>query len=335
MFEPILVNNIFDLHNTIPVIDVRSEGEFASGNMVGSINIPLLNNDERALVGTCYKKSGNKKAVILGYELVGKKFASYVTYVTNNFKQKKIIVYCWRGGLRSRIMADLLSTAGYKVYQLKGGYKSYRNFVLNTFEKPFNFNILGGFTGSNKTEILEILRTENLQVINLEKIANHRGSAYGSLGLGNQPTQEQFENNLAQALLKLDLNQPIWIEDEGRTIGNKVVPLPIFNKIRNNTLYFLDYEKEFRVNNILKQYGSLEADDLIFSTLKLVKKLGDLRTKQCVESIQSGNLHVWVNEVLKYYDKTYLEGLSKREPNKVLKLNLTGNALIEKLKNIG
>lgn len=187
-----------------PVIDVRSPAEFAHAHFPNAQNLPLLNNEERAIVGTTYKHEGNQTAVLKGYELVGHKFSDYIKLAIKIAPNKKVNIYCWRGGLRSNIMAFVLHTAGFEVNLLQGGYKKYRNWVLETLEQPKQIKIVGGKTGSGKTYVLHQLKMLNQQIIDLEGLAHHKGSAFGSLGQAPQPSIEMFENNLAIQWCKID-----------------------------------------------------------------------------------------------------------------------------------
>ncbi|HLG04366.1 MAG TPA: tRNA 2-selenouridine(34) synthase MnmH, partial [Bacteroidia bacterium] len=196
----------------LPVIDVRSPGEFAHGHIPGAINLPLFSDEERAKVGTVYKKDGREQAILLGFELVGPKMADFSRKGMELAVAKRILVHCWRGGMRSGVVAWVFETVGLEVFTLQKGYKAYRNFVLKEFEKPLNLRIVGGETGTGKTEILHALRKKGEQVIDLEAIAAHRGSAFGALGQPAQPTSEQFENDLHHAISELDPAKIIWIE---------------------------------------------------------------------------------------------------------------------------
>ena len=166
----------------IPVIDVRTPAEYEMGHFVGAINIPIFTNEERAKVGTSYKKKGKQIAVIEGLEFVGVKLADFSRQALKIAKDNKLLIHCWRGGMRSASMAWLFETVGLEVYTLIGGYKAYRNHVFSTFDNIEKLTILGGSTGSGKTEILLNMREEGEQIIDLEGVAHHKGSAFGRLG---------------------------------------------------------------------------------------------------------------------------------------------------------
>jgi tRNA 2-selenouridine synthase len=323
------VVEVFGLQEHIPLIDVRAPIEFNQGHIPGAVNFPILDNENRKLVGTCYKQNGHEAAVILGYKLVGPQFYLLVKQAYKLFPNKKVIINCYRGGLRSRIMANLLSTAGFEVYLLQGGYKKFRHWALTKLNDSYTFHILGGFTGSGKTIILKELATKNIQVLDLEGLANHRGSAFGNLGMPEQPTNEMFENLIAVQLQKFDAHKTIWVEDESSLIGRCKVPKPIHENIRKSTLYFLEISLEKRIENIVAEYGQFDKAILQQATQKLYKRLGDLRTREAVQLLNENNLTDWAKAMLLYYDKTYLFGVSKREPQLIKKVDMD---FVEQLK---
>ncbi|MEP7265546.1 MAG: tRNA 2-selenouridine(34) synthase MnmH, partial [Bacteroidota bacterium] len=206
------------------LIDSRSEGEFARGHIPGSLNVPILNDESRAIVGTTYKKNGRQEAVLKGLELSGPLFHSLVLKVSNLCNGSPVMVYCWRGGMRSGILCWLLNLAGIKTTVLSGGYKRYRNWSLHQFTINRKLIILGGRTGSGKTEMLQRLKDLGENMICLEGLASHKGSAFGSLGQAEQPTQEHFENELAFALSNIDDSDRLWLENESRNVGRIKIP---------------------------------------------------------------------------------------------------------------
>ena len=228
----------WDLLEKSLIIDVRSEIEFEKGHIPGAVNIPILNTEERKIVGTSFKQNGQKYAILKGLELSGphlsKRLKLAVKLAENS---ENIVVHCWRGGMRSAFFTYLMEFFGLKISVLIGGYKSYRKHVQETFDRPYSIAILGGMTGSGKTHILDELEKTTAFCIDLEKLARHRGSSFGALGMEAQPSQEQFENNLAQQLIKTG-NNTIWLEDESRTIGAKIIPEGIWNQMREAPHYF-------------------------------------------------------------------------------------------------
>jgi len=315
------------------IIDVRSPLEFAQGHIPNAINFPLLNDEERKIVGTTYKQKGHELAVIKGFELVGGKFAQFLIDFKKLKTESQIIVHCWRGGLRSNIMAWLLEKGGYKPLLIKGGYKSYRNAVIQSFSKQYNFVILGGKTGSNKTKILHELSQLNNCIIDLENIANHRGSAFGGIGLGLQPTQEQFENNFYEQLQKIENNNIVWIENESRLIGRIVIPTSIYNQMRNGRLINLLVSRNIRANNIIEQYGAFDKNILEEKTIGIEKKLGNQNMRIAVDALKSNNLDAWVNILLDYYDKTYEFSQQKRLASSISSIEYDAENYIENILN--
>jgi tRNA 2-selenouridine synthase len=190
-------------------IDVRSPKEFTKGHIPHAVNLPLFNDEERAKIGTLYKQKGKNNAIETGLEIVGPKMADFVRFVKPLAKESKIFVHCWRGGMRSGSMAWLFDTMGYEVFTLKDGYKAYRRQVLEGLGRKARYIIVGGRTGCGKTEILHKLREYGEQILDLEKLANHKGSAFGALGEAPQQGTEQFENNLHFEMSKLDLRRPL------------------------------------------------------------------------------------------------------------------------------
>lgn len=256
-------------------------------------------------MGTIYKNQGNQAAVIKGLELVGPKMADFAKEARKMAENGQILVHCWRGGMRSGSMAWLFETTGLKAFTLKGGYKAYRNLVLGSFERKFDLRIVGGETGSGKTEILHAIGKSGQQIIDLEAIASHRGSAFGSLGQAGQPTIEQFENNLHAAFEKIDPSKPVWIEDESKSIGRVYIPNPLWQLKCNATLYRIQIPFETRVQRLIKDYGHFSKEQLAESVLRIQKRLGGLATQQAIEALENGDLSETARISLRYYDKAY------------------------------
>ena len=224
--------------------------------------------------------------------------------------------------MRSAGMAWLFELAGLEVFVLKGGYKAYRRYIREQIEEGFSLVVLGGKTGSGKSSILESISQSGKQVIDLEGIAHHKGSAFGALGQENQPTTEQFENNLYLELNKLDLSLPVWVEDESRAIGLISIPEPFFKKMRQSPVIFVDIAKELRVKRLVKEYALFDKELLEAAVHRITKRLGGLNTKIALESIKKNDFEITASILLSYYDKAYLNGLSVRDQEKVFKLEL-------------
>ena len=294
------------------IIDVRSPGEFEHAHIPSALSLPLFNNEERAIVGTTYKKQSRENAIKIALPFFGHKMLPMVQQVekwVNDFEKlhkykPTIYVHCWRGGMRSAAVAWLLDLYGFKVTQLIGGYKAYRNWIITQFNVDYNLKVIGGYTGSGKTEILHALKEMGETIIDLEGIANHKGSSFGALGQLAQPSQEMFENILGVALHNTQQKE-IWIEDESQRIGTVMVPTPLFNLLRNSTCYFLEILFEERLNFIVAQYGRFDKSDLIDATTRIQKRLGGLETKLAIQCIRDNNIKDAFEILLKYYDKWY------------------------------
>ncbi len=313
----------------IPIIDVRSPDEFAQGHIPGAKNIPLFTNDERAEVGTLYKKAGRQAAIFRGLDIVGPKMSGFVKEGMKFAPGKKLRIHCWRGGMRSESMAWLFSTTGFDVKLLDGGYKAYRKFVRTQFETEAKYVVLSGKTGSGKTEILHELINLGQQVLDLEGIAHHKGSAFGALGEKPQPTTEQYENILYDEWKSFDLNKPIWLEDESRFVGKVSVPEPLFYKMRSCSVIKVDMPLKLRVERLVKDYAGFQNPELIAAIKRITKRLGDQHAKTAIEAIENNDFKTAIEIVLFYYDKTYHFGLSKREVQKVFHIDVeTINAKI-------
>jgi tRNA 2-selenouridine synthase len=300
------------LVSEIPVFDVRSPSEFKQGHLPGAISFPLFDDAERAIVGTLYKQQGKELAVLEGLRIVGPKLAGFVEQAIALAPGRELAMYCWRGGMRSGSMAWLLRSAGFTVRLLQGGYKAYRQTVQHHFTNAFPFIVLSGPTGSGKTEILAELRALGEQVIDLEDLAKHRGSAFGALGMDEQPSIEQFENNLYQQLEMLNLSKRIWIEDESRNIGKVALHDGIWQNLDNAPLVLLESSIEDRVLRLVKEYGRFDPELLRASLNKIAKRLGGLTLQEGIEALETGDLAKVAEITLRYYDKSYHFSREKR-----------------------
>ncbi len=316
------IEKFLPLTDRLPLVDVRSPAEFAQGHIPGAVNIPLFNNDERAIVGIGYKNGGKEHAVQLGLEIVGPKLAGFVKQAKRLAPQKEILVHCWRGGMRSGSMVWLFETAGMKAYTLEGGYKAYRRFIREQFSHPVKMRVLGGYTGSGKTDILKILEKQGEQFLDIEAIAHHKGSVFGPLGQEPQPTNEQFENNLADAWRKFDFSKPVWVEDESRQLGKCVLPDPLFLQIRNAPLIKILIPKPEREKRLVKEYGSFKKEELAAQLLKIRERLGGQYLKEALKELEKGDLRTVAGIALRYYDKAYAHGAAQRLQEKVFELEL-------------
>jgi tRNA 2-selenouridine synthase len=296
--------------------DVRSPSEYNHAHIPGSFSLPLFSDQERALVGTTYKQKSREAAIDLGLKITGPKLYDLVQLGKARFKLNEGKFLCWRGGMRSGFVARLFESIGFSSVTLDGGYQSFRRSALQALEALNNtllsFRILGGLTGTGKTLILQELRKLGAQVIDLENLANHRGSAFGQVGLTQQPSQEHFENLLAYELKRMDPSYPVWIEDENRVIGTCAVPHSLFRLMSNAPVFHIEATTEQRVSQLLTTYGNVQADQLVASTLKISKRLGSQLTKEVVNLLNQENKREAFVLLLSYYDKTYLHHLNRK-----------------------
>ena len=328
MAEVILtLENFWTLREQLPLVDARSEGEFAQSHIPGAINIPILDNAERIQVGTLYKQAGPEKATLKGFELVGPRFHLIQREALRKFPAKKLILYCWRGGMRSQILSWLLTQVGFEIYRLEGGYKTYRSFTYASVRKPYPLLVLGGKTGAAKTVLLQKLKERGEQVVDLEGLANHKGSSFGAIGQPAQPTVEHFENLLAEQLRDIHLDQAIWVENESRRIGQIILPDSFYLQMTQSPRIEIDKTDEERIAHIASEYAALDQGELSAAVLRLQKRLGGDRTKQALEAIQTNQPEIWIPILLLYYDKTYEFDLERHEVSKTIRLNLQGLSL--------
>ena len=328
MISEINIEEYLKLAESIPVIDVRSPVEFEKGHIPDAINIPVFSNDERSHVGTVYKQRSTEEAITLGLEYVNLKLDYFIKRSFEIAPQGLAIVHCWRGGMRSHDFATHLAKNGFvQIYLIAGGYKAFRNHVINSFNENTRLNILGGFTGSGKTQILNFLESDGMQVIDLERHANHKGSAFGNIENSPQPTQEQFENDLFLQWNKSDFLKPLWLEDESLNIGSVQLPKTLYQKMVTAPVYFLEIPKEERAKHLVDEYADADKAMLANAILKISKRLGDLNTRRSLEFLDHGNFFETAMILLDYYDKAYLQMLSHRDLEKVfpIKLNTTNN----------
>ena len=309
---------------TTPIVDVRTPAEFAIGHVEGAVNIPLFSNDERAEIGTLYKQKSKEQAVMRGLEIVGPKMATLTKMAKDVSKNKQLLVYCWRGGMRSYAFAWMLKMYGLEVSKLEGGYQSYRRHLKLSMKRAAQFVVLGGLTGSGKTELLQALSAEGEQVIDLEKLANHKGSAFGQIGEHEQHHNEFFENLLGEEFLTMDLRRVIWVEDEGKCIGKNFVPDEIFLQMRLAPVVFVDVPHQERITRLVEMYAQAGREELIASVGKIRKRLGGQHAKAAIEFIEQGNLAAAAGILLIYYDKSYMHALSDRNAQIISRVDFTG-----------
>lgn len=336
------VEKLLQLATQLPVLDVRSPGEYLHAHIPGAHSFPLFSDEERKVIGTAYKQESREKAIKLGLDFFGIKMRPMVEEAEKivAFSKKgiapqpianEVIVHCWRGGMRSSAVAWLLNFYGFKVHLLEGGYKAYRNWVLQQFEKDYELNIIGGYTGSGKTGLLKALAKNNHPIIDLEGIANHKGSAFGGVGQAAQPKQEMFENILAMQLHERK-DQNFWLEDESQRIGVLNIPHALWATMRKKPVYFVDIPFEARLDHITDEYGKLPKEALINAIIRIQKRLGPLETKTAIGFLVEDNTRECFRILLSYYDKSYRKGLNNRE-NLASLLNKIGCSNVDAISN--
>ncbi|MDR9502515.1 MAG: tRNA 2-selenouridine(34) synthase MnmH [Desulfurivibrionaceae bacterium] len=308
------------------VIDVRSPAEFEAGHIPGAYNVPLFSDAERATVGTLYKQVSRQAALDKGLEIVGPKLAALVKEIREHGGPVPLI-YCWRGGMRSASVCGLMQISGQPCQRLAGGYKAFRTHVRQHFAQPARLLLLGGSTGSGKTALLHRLAQDHLQILDLEGVANHKGSAFGHINEKPQPTNEQFENNLFQAWQHLDPSQPILVENESRVIGKVHLPEPLFSQMRAAPLLAIEVPKKERIARLIADYAGTPKAELVEATKRIAKKLGPEKVKRVEEHIQNEAFHQACEILLSYYDIYYYRGVFKRPPELIHHLELEGRDL--------
>ena len=342
MTEPISVEEFLEKSRTIPVADVRTPAEYEKGHIPGAFLFPLFNNGERAEVGTLYVQEGRTAAVLKGLQLAGPRLEAMARRGLEiaggrpgtaggsaagpdgpaaaggpaTYPGGSLLLYCWRGGMRSASVAWLMEKVGIRCYTLENGYKAYRNHLLGFFEHlPHSINVLGGLTGSGKTERLQAMASAGEQFIDLEALANHKGSAFGKLGNPPQPATEHFQNLLFRAFSQMDPSRPVWLEDESRNVGRCSLPDGLWEKMQQARFFLLETSREQRVERLMKEYGNFEPDLLENAIMKIQKRLGLDQCKKAVDACRSGHIQIALEICLAYYDKSYTYQLETRKKN--------------------
>lgn len=318
----IKVNQVDEFEDVdAPLIDVRSPGEYAESHIPGAINVPLLNDEHRHHVGVVYKMEGQEAAISLGYKLVDPLRNQILENLISVVVGPRVKVYCARGGLRSQLMADFFSQNGFEVTLLKGGYKAYRNHAIRLYGKFNNIMILSGHTGSGKTEILKELSRLGEQVLDLEDLANHRGSAFGALGMEIQPTSTQFHNRIYEVLRGFDPAKRLWVESESITVGKVFIPEEFWRKMKMAPAVEIILPIEERVRYTLEIYGKYELSSLADCIRQLKRRLGDEEMRVLCALTEIGDLEPVVNRLMKYYDNAYEMSKKKRDCQDYVKLH--------------
>lgn len=304
------------------LVDVRSPKEFLKGHIPGALHIPVFDDEERAQVGIRYKNAGRSKATELAMALVRPKQKALLEQMQMLAKSGRVTLYCWRGGMRSAKFAQFLSENGLEVDLVKGGYKSYRNLIYNSFNLPWKLMVVGGMTGTGKTDILGELKKRKCQVLDIEGLANHKGSTFGALGQAKQPSTEQFQNNIWEVWQHFDIAKPIFIEDESQAIGTVRIPDRLFALMRNSPVINLELSLDIRAKRLVREYGGFDKKQLKEKIESIRKRLGGQIVKNAIDMLHGDNLHGVALLMLKYYDKAYSYGLSQRSSEAIDQLKL-------------
>lgn len=299
-------------------IDVRSPKEYAEDTIPDAINIPIFDNDERHMIGHMYKNISKTDAKEKGFEIASHKLPAMYQQVKEAVKGKgysKIIIFCWRGGMRSKSIATVLSLMNLPVFQLVGGYKAYRQFVLQDFEKrldtPSPYIVLHGYTGCGKTLLLKALQKAHMPVLDLEGLANHRGSVFGGVGLGEQPPQKSFESAVYMETINRE-DELVFVEAESTKIGKRTVPAFAINHIKTGVHVLVNLDREIRIERLIEDYmestGSPEINYAqIQKALTYIKSYMSGADYRKMEGyLEENNLHDFVGLLLDhYYDPMY------------------------------
>jgi len=305
------------------VLDVRSPSEFAQGHLPGSTSFPLFSDEEHAAVGTTYNQVGKAEAIDQGLGMVGPKLQALAAHARDIFEaqgnRKPLLICCWRGGMRSGSVDWLLRTAEIPTARCDGGYKACRSVFNEALEQPRPYVVVGGMTGSAKTDVLHALAEKGEAVVDLEGMARHFGSAFGNLDDHAQPSTEQFANDLAWQLMNLDEEggvtgpRPIWVENESRQIGRVHVPEMFHKHLRQAPVLELERTEVDRVNHLLGMYGDASRASLVEAFQRIRTKLGGQHAQAAVALVEEGDLASAARLALVYYDKTYRHGLDARD----------------------
>lgn len=300
------------------IIDVRSESEYALDHIPGAINCPVLNDAQRIEVGTLYKQTGAFEAKKIGAALVAQNIAHHLEHVLRDHPRDwKPLIYCWRGGNRSGAMAHILAKIGWPVHQLDGGYKEYRRFITQQIDQQaqaLSFQVICGPTGSGKSRLLQTLAAQGAQVLDLEKLAAHRGSVLGHLPTESQPTQKMFESRIWQTLRHYVAERPVYVESESKKIGNCRVPELLMEKMRASPCIALQLPTEQRVKLLMDDYAHfVQQPNLLTLQLDHLLTLhGREKIKRWHAMATSADLHSLVLELLvEHYDPAYLRSIQR------------------------
>lgn len=311
MFKATDYKEILKFKNPI-FIDLRSEGEFEDGTILGAISMPILSNEERKIVGTLYASGDVKRAKEKGVEFFAPKLTDYYKRISQMEEDHEVVLFCSRGGFRSTALFNLLKTLGHNVYKLNYGYKSYRKYVLNFMDtfKDYEYVVLKGYTGCGKTEILKELRKRGENVLDLEGLARHRGSLFGGVGMGFQPSQKTFESELIESF-KSFKQGPIFVEGESPRIGSINIPSELIKAMaKTDKVFLIEDTIERRTERIksdyLSDYGLEKKEEIISALENLKRYISRKRYENYLKLVDEENFDLIIKDLMiKYYDANY------------------------------
>jgi tRNA 2-selenouridine synthase len=316
--EKIPAGLFLELARDLPVCDVRSPSEYMYGHIPGAVSIPLFNDREREAVGIRYKKEGRIQAILEGLRLSAPEMAGKLEKAIGVAREGRLLVHCWRGGMRSEAMAWLFSLGDIRTQVLEGGYKAYRNFILERLSEKRKMIVLGGLTGSGKSYILRHLKSSGEQVIDLEALANHKGSAFGALGELPQPSSEHFANLLYDDFCLTDPSNPFWVEDESRNIGTIFMPDDFYMRMQESPVIVLMMEVRHRMPRLIREYSLYPPEMLKDSINRISRRLGGDDTRDALGAVDAGDYAKAIEITLRYYDKAYRYGLKKKNQHNLI-----------------
>lgn len=323
MIQKLHINDFLLQSAGHPLLDVRSPAEYNHAHIPGAVSLPLFNDEERATIGTLYKQKGREPAMMKGLEYYGTNMQRILRDLEKITAYKVLFVHCWRGGMRSGVVAWMLDLFGYKVCTLNKGYKAFRSLVLSSFSEPKRLVILGGKTGSAKTAVIQQLHQQSQQVIDLEQLACHKGSAFGALGETSPPSQEQFENDLFMKFRETNAAIPVLLEDESQRIGPVNIPNALWAQMRGAPVLYLEIPFKERLQHLVKTYGGFALEDLKASTLRIRKRLGGLQTTNTIQLLENGDYSSAFSILLQYYDRTYMRATEQRNATLIRRVEST------------
>lgn len=312
------------------IIDVRSPGEFAEDHIPGAINLPVLSNDERAEVGTIYKQQSTFGARRIGAGYVSRNIARHLdTYFANKAPSSRFLVYCWRGGMRSRSMATVMSDIGWRTTLLNGGYKTWRRSVVQTLrdeETPLNAVLIDGQTGAAKSDILRRCAALGVQTLDLEDLAAHRGSVFGGYSETPQPSQKYFESKIAASLATLDTDRPVLIEAESNRVGRCEIPKRLWQSMLSAPVISIEAEPGLRAEYLLSAYRDITQDATAIA--EAIDRLAPFHSKETIaawrDMAQSGELAPLAASLMRdHYDPLYSRSRKRRERAPLASIALT------------